>query len=344
MKIFLNDHYKLLFFSLALGTVIIAFYKVFSIVLFSLSIVVVVEPVYIKLLKFVQRHHYSTGLWSQIILIVFLLGITLFACIVFVLPLYYLQKNFTLFIELGAKIATLLEVNAHKMFIPVQTIQNFIQGTTAYVFNSTADLLKSIPEHLSNVLIFYITLFAGIKSFREGKRDFLAIMPVGWLKVMRHLYQRMYQVLRAFYIVHILIAVVVFFLSLILFKMMGLDDLIFFSLITSILQLIPFVGAASMMIGMSVYYFMIADYVHLLTVLLVGFPLLVILPEMIIRPWMMGRNARISMTLILLGVLAGIKSMGIIGLVFGPVLLVVCQEMFEIVKERYGKVPVSRVL
>lgn len=337
MKNYLNEHFKLFFFWGALIITAITFYKVFTVVFFAFSIAIVVEPVYINLLKIIQRHHYRTGFWSQIILIMFLVGVTVFAGVIFVLPLYYLQKNFLLIVEMASKFALLLESGAHKYLIPIETIRNFISGAADFLLNTSADLLRSAPEHFTNVLIFYITLFASIKYFRDGKRDLVALAPVSWLKVIRHLYLRVYEVLRAFYVVHIFIALLVFFLSLLLFKILKLDDIVFFSLITSILQLIPFVGAASMMIGMFVFYLMKADYYHLLLILLLGFPLLVILPEMIVRPWMMGRNAKISMTLILLGVLAGMKCMGIIGLVFGPVLLVLCQEMLFIVKERYGE-------
>ncbi|OGH97822.1 MAG: hypothetical protein A2X42_04665 [Candidatus Margulisbacteria bacterium GWF2_38_17] len=337
MKLFFENHFKLLFFIVIFAVVFLVFRHVLPIILFALSIAIVVEPIYISLLKTVQKKNYSTGLWSQIILILFLVCVTLLVATIVVLPCYYLQKNINLLIQFTTKALEVIEENATRFYVPVQTIRNMGSGIGDYLFSMSAMFVRSIPEHFTTILIFYITLFSSIKYFRVLKRDISSLVPLKWNKVLGHLYSRTYLVLRAFYVVHLLIALLVFVLSMLVYRILSVPDILFFGLITAILQLVPFIGAATMMIGMSIYYLLIGDIIKLLVVLFIGYPLLVIIPEMVIRPWLMGRGARISMTLILLGVLVGIKTMGLIGLVFGPVLLVLCQEIFIIAKERYGE-------
>jgi len=75
------------------------------------------------------------------------------------------------------------------------------------------------------------------------------------------------------------------------------------------------------MFAISAYTFSIGDPTAGILCLVVGYPVVSMLPDLVFRPVMMGREARINPLLMLLGFFGGMLSMGIIGFVLGPLAL-----------------------
>lgn len=337
MKSFIDNHYKIIFFTILSALSIYVFHNVLSVLFFAFSIAVVVEPIYIDIQMRMQRKNYRTGLWSDIILFLFLLGITICAVFIVGIPIYYFTQNFHQLVSLVSAAFEFVGSSSVSTYVPIEDIQSITMGYLSGIASFFAGHITRLPEHFSTLLVFYISLYVFIKYFGVITRDLLAVTPHTWRKVLKVMYLKTYILFNSFYFVHMLIAIIVFCLALVFFFVIGVSDHFFMALLTAMFQLIPFVGAAFMMICYSVYFFVTKDISHLFLILLIGFPLLVIVPEMVIRPWLMGKRSRISMPVLLIGILAGIKSLGMIGIIAGPLILILCQEMFHLLKERYGK-------
>jgi len=85
---------------------------------------------------------------------------------------------------------------------------------------------------------------------------------------------------------------------------------------TGVLAVIPF-GAPIFYIGASIYMFMIGKTVAAIVIFAAG-SFVVFVADHFIRPFLIGGSARLPFLWVLLGLLGGLETMGIIGLFLGP--------------------------
>jgi predicted PurR-regulated permease PerM len=341
MKKTLDTHYKLIIFAVLSVIAISFFHSVIPTVFIAFSIAVIVEPMYLKLLKYFQKTKYNTSFWSEVILALFILMLTFLIIMIVVIPFYYLQSNIGYIFYFVSKAFDFVNESVLRTVIPLENVQPLLVDGLTNTATYLATYFAKIPKHMVSILIFYISLFGFIKYFYFLRRDILSVIPYPWKRLIMKLYLKSYILFKSFYLVQLLISVIVFFIALVFLYFIKIKGFLFLALITSLFQLIPFVGAASMIFLLIVYSFLIKNYIMLFVLLFVGYPLLVIIPEMAIRPWLMGKHSNIPMILLLLGILIGIKSMGIIGLILGPLMLVLFVEAFQVMKEKYGKNPIN---
>lgn len=336
MKDLFFKHHKILFFFLALFFVYQVFRNSLSLLFFSFTIAVVVEPAYRKIQKKLQTKGILGGFWSDVILFLFVFVCSSTVLVILLSPFIYLKYNFEQLSSTIENIVLFIDnslVSSHLSSEWLAKAMADMQGVIAGFF---AGRIKSIPGLFGSLLVFYISLFYMIFNFRGMKASWMDLVPSGWKKVLKRLSLKSYLLFRSFYLVHIFIAVVVFCLSMLFFFFMGFKDVLLFSILTGILQMIPFVGAASVMIGLTVFYGVTEQIAFLLMTILIGFPFLVIIPEMVLRPMLMGKRAHISMVVVMLGLLCGVSSLGMVGLIAGPFILSMAQELFDMMHERYA--------
>ncbi len=125
----------------------------------------------------------------------------------------------------------------------------------------------------------------------------------------------------ALIIVQISAAIIAFLLALPFFFTMGVDDPLLFATLIGIATLIPLFGSQIMILFFALYFMSIGDTWSAAITLVVGFPLLSIWIDFYYRPVMMGQRVAIPPIMMMIGILAGIPFMGIVGFIIGPVLI-----------------------
>ena len=70
--------------------------------------------------------------------------------------------------------------------------------------------------------------------------------------------------------------------------------------------------------------------------LFVGYPLLSAWLELLYKPVMMGKRVAIPTIMIMIGILAGVPFMGIVGFIIGPVLVALAVTGYKILAEEAG--------
>ncbi|MBO6784434.1 MAG: AI-2E family transporter [Alphaproteobacteria bacterium] len=113
------------------------------------------------------------------------------------------------------------------------------------------------------------------------------------------------------------------------FAVLGLDGAAFWGTVVLILSAIPGLGSAIVWVPAAIYLFAI-DQAWSAVALIVWGALVVGLVDNILRPRMVGEEARIPDLLILLSILGGIAGFGVVGIVMGPILAAVFLTVLEI--------------
>ncbi len=102
-----------------------------------------------------------------------------------------------------------------------------------------------------------------------------------------------------------------------------------------LLALIPMVGISWLVIGIAIVSFLTGNWSTALIVL-IGFYGVVNWIDILGRPKLLSEEAQINFALFILAILGGVAWAGVMGLFYGPVLMLLLVTTIEIYAERYA--------
>jgi predicted PurR-regulated permease PerM len=107
----------------------------------------------------------------------------------------------------------------------------------------------------------------------------------------------------------------------------GLAHAALFGLVTAVLATVPF-GAPVVFIACALYLFAQAKTTAAIVLLVVGF-VVTFVADHFVRPILIGSTTRLPFLWVLLGILGGLESFGLIGLFIGPAIMSVLITMWR---------------
>jgi predicted PurR-regulated permease PerM len=118
------------------------------------------------------------------------------------------------------------------------------------------------------------------------------------------------------------------------FWLAGLPYVFLFSLLSMFLALIPIVGISWLVIAIAILSFLTGNWQQALIVL-GGFYGVVNWIDILLRPRLLAEEASLNFALFVLSIFGGIAWAGIMGLFYGPVLILLLVTTIDIYVERY---------
>jgi predicted PurR-regulated permease PerM len=125
-----------------------------------------------------------------------------------------------------------------------------------------------------------------------------------------------------------------FLLALPFYWLLGYGHVLSLSVITALCELVPVLGASVPMILLLLYSFALGDLRGFLLVFFVGYLGVALLPELTVRPILMGRRTHLSPVIMFVGFMGGILLLGTSGFLLGPLILAVAVSWWRIRKEQ----------
>jgi predicted PurR-regulated permease PerM len=116
------------------------------------------------------------------------------------------------------------------------------------------------------------------------------------------------------------------------FWLLGIPAATFWGLVTSFAALLPIVGAALVWVPASLWLFLSGEISHGLILVLVG-TFGISLVDNVLRPLLLSGRTNISGLVIFFGLLGGAAAFGFIGLVIGPIILVISARVIEALRD-----------
>jgi predicted PurR-regulated permease PerM len=206
---------------------------------------------------------------------------------------------------------------------PESAVEQGMAAVKNYFVDAAPNLLGSIASIALGIVIMFAVMFF---AFRDGERwvtelrEWLPLEP----KHKSRLFERIGSVTRGVVYGQILTALVQGFVGGLLFYIFKLPNPVFWGSMMVILSFIPVVGTALVWVPAGISLLAQQQYVAGLGVLLGG-AIIVSNIDNLIRPFLIGMEANVSVLLVFLGVLGGLKLFGLVGLVIGPLILVLLQ-------------------
>jgi predicted PurR-regulated permease PerM len=119
------------------------------------------------------------------------------------------------------------------------------------------------------------------------------------------------------------------------FWLLGVPNAMLFTVLAFFLGFIPYLGTTIFTFGAAIIFVILGYYDKAVIVLLLQLLILNQL-DLVFRPISMPKKVRIHPALMIIAVLAGIASFGMIGIIFGPTILVLFISSVEIYQQNYG--------
>jgi predicted PurR-regulated permease PerM len=318
MALFRNDQFPFILMVILTVAAIILFWPVMDMVLLGASLAIVLMPAFYRL-----SQHTRPVISAALITIATFCG---FAAVI----------GFTLFV---------FSSNAATLTGMFSSISGWINdpATNLAVFGfplnkagiisllNTGKLMfvgyeQTFIENLSYILfkafIFFFTLFVLLLHGEELKKRIMEHMPESLSSYVTRLSDVTVDTLYAIYVVQVAIAVLTFFIALPVFYLLGYGDIVFYSFFAAFCELVPILGSSIAFLLIGTYALVIGDIRGVLILFFLGYIVVSCLPEIFIRPVLVGRRVKIRPVIMFIGIIGGLLTMGLAGFVLGPVIVV----------------------
>jgi predicted PurR-regulated permease PerM len=193
---------------------------------------------------------------------------------------------------------------------------------------------SSLPTLFVQGLIFIVVVATLLPVYDTLIPQLEAISPLG--QEISELYNRKITAMVKSLILGVFLIAIIQGLAMGFFYWLaGLPYVFLFVLLSMLLALIPMVGISWLVIGIAIVSFLTGNWSQGVIVL-VGFYGVVNWIDILLRPKLLSEDAQINFALFILAILGGIAWAGIMGLFYGPVLMLLLVTTIEIYAERYA--------
>jgi predicted PurR-regulated permease PerM len=287
-------------------------------VLLGASIAVVFLPLHHRLLKY-TRPRISAAIVTLTVLIALALAV--------LTTLFILTSNASTLKELFGSIGIWLNnpaTNPMDFGIPVTkaTLSAMLDQGTALFVDYQKTLISNLYLILFKMLVLFVSLFSLLRWGEELEMKLTRHVPEILTGYIRKLSEVTVDTLYAIYIVQIAIAILTFFIAIPVFYLLGYGNIIFYSFLAAFCELIPILGSSVAFILIGTYALALDDTRGVFILFFLGYLIVSCVPEIYVRPVLVGRRVKIHPLIMFIGILSGILTMGLAGFVLGPVIIV----------------------
>lgn len=203
------------------------------------------------------------------------------------------------------------------------------EGESLFV-NYWAIVAANLTLILFKGLVFFITIFLLLLKGEALVERMHRHVPRPLRRYWEELAPVTVDTLYVIYIVQIAIAVLTFFIAIPVFWLLGYGNILFYSFLAAFCELIPILGSSVAFIVIGAYALALGDLTGVLILFLLGYVVVSALPEIYIRPVLVGRRVKIHPVIMFIGLIGGILTMGLAGFVLGPLIIVLLMRSYRI--------------
>ena len=210
------------------------------------------------------------------------------------------------------------------------SLADTLSSGNAFFVDYEKTLLKYLSLILFKMFVFFFSLGALIYHGDLLKERFMSHAPEILCMYVDRLSAVTVDTLYAIYVVQVAIAVLTFFIALPVFYLLGYGNILFYSFLAAFCELIPVLGSSTAFILVGAYALALDDARGVFILFFFGYLIVSCVPEIWVRPVLVGRRVKINPVIMFIGIIGGLLSMGLAGFVLGPVIIVLLITSFRI--------------
>lgn len=215
-------------------------------------------------------------------------------------------------------------------------IADLVDPTVAAVRSLVISVASALPVLSLKATLFAIIVFALLLKHGAAERALIAPVPSRYHDVVETLARRARGTLYAIYVLQAATAIGTFFIALPVFYLLGYQFPLTLALLSAVLQFVPIVGP-SMLIGvLAIWKIAIGDVTSALLLVVLGGFFIAWLPDILIRPRLSRRTAKLPGSLYFIGFTGGLLTVGPIGIVAGPLAIALALAAMDLLAKENG--------
>lgn len=184
---------------------------------------------------------------------------------------------------------------------------------------------------LAVMLIALFFFFRDGESYYRSVMDLLPFSPEHKQSISRKMHATFTAVVNGVFLIALLQGT----MTGIGFAVFGVPFSVFWGLIAAVLALLPIGGAALVWIPGALFLFFTGSKVGSVLLFVWGL-ILVSLPDNFLKPLLIGKKAKLPAFFLFLGILGGLKVYGLLGILFGPLVVTLLFTFVRIYREEYA--------
>jgi len=185
-----------------------------------------------------------------------------------------------------------------------------------------ASLVATLPRLLVGLVISGFVIFYGFIDGEAFYRRLRLAIPLPD-PVEDSLFAEIRRVTRVVFVGNILVSTAGGLFGALTFFIFGVPNAMFWGLLMIILGILPFVGAPMVWAPAAAWLYYDGHPYKALAVVALNFVFIVFYLDHILRPRLIGRVAGVHPVVVLIGVLGGVETFGMLGFVIGPLVLAI---------------------
>lgn len=311
-----------------------------SAVVLAIIVAALIHPIYTRLHR---KLKWSPRIITSMIIIV--LVIIIFALVFFIgrnliQEAIALSSSINTYIssdqtaELQSKLQEFGKLNGVESQDVTKFATNALQQASGQLTNFATSFIQNSFAFFVSVTIFLAGLVLLIPRMSRIKNMAVDISPLG-PSITKDYIDKTRLLLRGAVVGSFFISLTASTLMGITFWLLGVENALLFAVLAFFLGFIPYLGTTIFTFGAAIIFALTGDYTSAAIILLLQLLILNQL-DLVFRPISMPKKVRIHPALMIIAVLAGIASFGMIGIIFGPTILVLFISSVQIYQQNYG--------
>jgi len=195
---------------------------------------------------------------------------------------------------------------------------------------------SALPVLSLKVTLFAIIVFALLLKHGAAEDALIAPIPGRYHDIVDALATRARGTLYAIYVLQAATALGTFVIALPVFLLLGYEFPFTLALVAAVLQFIPIVGPSILIGILALWKFAIGDVTSALLLVVLGGFFIAWLPDVLIRPRLSRRTARLPGSLYFIGFTGGLLTLGPIGVVAGPLAIALAVTAMDLLGDEDG--------
>jgi predicted PurR-regulated permease PerM len=308
---------------------LIIFWKLLDVVVLAISIAVVLYPLQTYCMKYLNRY-LSAALVTALVFVVLVASALLCISII--------SNNSATLQEIVGTIEHWTQnpsADPRIFGIPVEReqVSTWLDQSKSIFFRYWQMLLSDFMTIALKSVIFFASLYVLLLRGEYINARIVAGIPETVRAHIQKMADGIVDTLYAIYVVHVGIAALTFVIALPFFWFLGYGHILFYSFLCAFCELIPVLGSSVVFIFLGTYALSIGDINGVIVLFFIGYIGVAALPEIYVRPVLMGRRLKLHPLLMLIGFFGGVITLGMAGFVLGPVFIVLLFNGYRILLE-----------
>ncbi|NOR85847.1 AI-2E family transporter [archaeon] len=214
----------------------------------------------------------------------------------------------------------------------ITNTQEIITTLEIYAKNQLLENLKSLPGIMLDFLIYIFVTFYFLKDGISLKNKILAYIKTFQAndkKTAISIIEGLKNSFDVLFFAYITMSIFAALIAWIGFTLLGIPYALILSILIGIASFLPLIGMAWIYVPLAGYEYYIGNELLALYVLIFSIVCLNIIPDLILRPIIGAKIGKVHPLTILLGFFGGPALFGMIGFIFGPIILVVAETVIK---------------